>query len=131
MTLFDPNDCFDPLQDRNEIEDRTLTAWYDLAVSPATFDIVHFLGLAEFRRHQTGCRKMRVIFVPGPKGGFRQDAVTPYDVETQHWRLHQVLVPCCWAFPSCREVTVLGSRREARRLFAILQKPVYPAGVHR
>ena len=105
-----------------------LYAFYDLQVSPATFDIVVFLVLAELARREEGLRYLHVVIVPGTNEGFRPDAFTPYDTASKSWRLRNVLVPCCWLIPSCMNVTVCVSRREAKSLRASLAKWVFPEG---
>ncbi|NQV49887.1 MAG: glycosyltransferase [Candidatus Marinimicrobia bacterium] len=98
----------------------TIYAFYDLAVSPATFDIISFLVLAENERKKYDYQKMHVVIVPGPDNGFRpgnfenynKDLPETKDHDYMGWRLRNILVPCCWSFPSCSGVTVCGSRSE-------------------
>lgn len=111
-----------------------LYAFYDLAVSPATFDIVHFLVLAELERKEVGCSSMHVVIVPGPSEGFRkgstgtyhESGTWDYDADYMHWRLRNILVPCCWLIPSCKQLTVCTSREEAMVLEASLVTHVFP-----
>ncbi len=129
MSVFEPNSCFKPQSFEDVIGNgRTLYAFYDLAISPATFDIVHFLGIADDHRRRFGFENMHVVIPPGPKEGFRDDDVTPYDRENQRWRLQHVLIPCCCVFPTCQKVSILGSRQEARDFEAALVKDVFPVG---
>lgn len=107
-------------------QSNVLYAFYDLAVSPATFDIIKFLVLAERERTEVGCEAMHVVIVPGPDEGFRRDNFTPYSTESKQWRLRNVLVPCCWLVPSCQQVTVCTSRKEATAFQASLAKHVFP-----
>jgi len=127
LNVFDPDRCFDPAAVTDAPAADTLYAFYDLAVSPATFDIVHFLGLADACRLARSLKRLHVVIPPGPREGFREDAVTPYDTDNQRWRLQHILVPCAFAFEACRQVSVLGSRREARALEALADDRRYPA----
>lgn len=117
----------DSLAPASRKQQDTLYAFYDLAVSPATYDIVAFLVLAELRRREVRCTQVHVVIVPGPNEGFRDD-VTPYDAGDKQWRLRQILVPCCWLVPSCRQVTVCTSRDEARALQVAVARHVFPRG---
>ena len=113
-----------------------LYAFYDLAVSPATFDIVTFLVLADLERKESGCELLHVVIVPGPDAGFRagdsesyrKTGTRSYDTDYMTWRLRNILIPCCWLIPSCRHITVCGSRAEAQALQASLVKTVFPRG---
>ncbi|MBI3252517.1 MAG: hypothetical protein HYZ52_04285 [Candidatus Omnitrophica bacterium] len=114
----------------------TLVAFYDLAFSPAHFDFVNFLILAEIHRRRSGCRALHIVIVPGPHEGF--DGHKPRErndqgVENLRWRLRHVLVPCSWLMPSCRQVSVLGSRDQARLLAASFAGRIFPRrySIHR
>lgn len=106
----------------------TLYAFYDLAISPATFDIVVFLIAAETVRQHRGLRYLHVVFVPGPNQGFRHDAArnSHFSLSNKQWRLHNILIPSCWLIPGCHYVTVCTSRQEAQR-FKAKARYVYPA----
>ncbi len=110
-------------------------AFYDLAVSPATFDIVTFLVLAENERKKYGYDKMHVVIVPGPDGGFRQGSFDNYNQDPvekkKHdymgWRLRNILVPCCWIVPSCVGVTVSVSRVEVVDILNSANQDTFPS----
>ncbi len=112
-----------------------LYAFYDLAVSPATFDIVWFLVLAELQRKQVGCPSLHIVIVPGPDAGFRagdleiyrrDDGIGYYDTDYMKWRLRNILVSCCWLISSCQQVTVCTSRKEAQAFQASLTRYIFP-----
>ena len=127
MTVFDPNACFGPEQAAATTHRvTTLTAVYDLAVSPATFDIVGFLVLAEHRRRSLGHEALHVVIAPGPDQGFRQDAVTPYGTIQKRWRRQHILSACCWLVPSVTGVTVCGTRYEAGRWLDCVSEGIFP-----
>ena len=50
-----------------------LTSFYDLAVTPCSFDFFSYLVNAEICRKRRGLSSIRLIFVKGPNKGFRQD----------------------------------------------------------
>ena len=113
-----------------------LYAFYDLGISPVTFDIIQFLVLAETERRNLGCDSVHIVFVPGPKDGFSPVEVSVYqklgqsdcDVDLMRWRLRNILVPLCWLIPSCRGVTVCSSIEEAQILERSIAKYVFPRG---
>ena len=104
-----------------------LYSFYDLAVSPVTFNIIAFLILAEIWRKKIGCRSIHVVIVLGLKSGFREDSFDPgYDTDNMWWRLKNILVPCCWMMPSCEDVTVFNSRKKAMTFQDKMTKNVFP-----
>ena len=115
----------DNIQYREKKQSDVLYAFYDLASSAVTFNIVEFLVLAELERKKAGCDSLQVVIVPGPNEGFRMKNV-PLDIEDKRWRLRNILVPCCWLVPSCKQVTVCTSREEAMAFQASLVKHSFP-----
>lgn len=87
-----------------------LTAVYDLAVSPPTFDFVTFLMSAERRRLEVGAERMEVVLMPGPAGGFRADKLPPFTVEARVGMRRNIVEAMCALLPSCSGVRVLGER---------------------
>lgn len=87
-----------------------LTAFYDLATSPPTFDFVSFLLNAEMRREACGADSTEVRILPGPNNGFRQDNLPPQCPETRRRMLHQIVVPMTDLLPSCAGVVVQTDR---------------------
>ncbi len=110
-----------------EAHEEVLHAFYDLSVSPATFNVVAFLVMAEMYRRKKNCRTLHVVIVPGPNNGFRKDNfATGYDLENMRWRLKNVLIPCCWTMPSCVDVTVFSTRREALQFQKEIARNIFP-----
>ena len=111
-----------------------LYAFYDLEVSPTTFDITAFLVLAELERNTIGCSTLHIIIVPSSDEGFcsndleryHRSGESSYNSDTLHWRLRNILVPCCWLIPSCQNITVCTSREEAQGIENSLVKHVFP-----
>ena len=42
------------------------------------------------------------------------------------WRVRNILVPCCWLMPSCKQLTVCTSRKEAREIESLLAEHIFP-----
>ena len=127
---------FDNFLYRSKKQSDVMYAFYDLQVSPPTFDILKFLLLAEKARIDAGCESLHIIIVPGPDTGFRvgdlesfttQGAIN-YDNEALEWRLRNILIPCCWLMPTCKNLTVSKSRVETQSLECTLVKNIFPSG---
>ena len=74
---------------------RRVTLFYDLQVSPVTFDVCWALASAEHLRRERGLKEVALVFVPGPSGGFRdEDAAFERVVDTaaREKRLEAILV---------------------------------------
>src|SRR5882672_1445832 len=104
----------------------TVFAFYDLAVSPVSFDIMHFLIGA--RGHAKSFDKgsgedIHVVIVPGPDRGFKQDDHKPLSHAEKTWRVEHILMPCCALFGTA--VTRLTRREDARIMTG---GRVYPQG---
>src|SRR5215469_2479601 len=104
----------------------TLLAVYDLSVSPTSFDLTTFLALADLHRRRSANGAMHVIFVPAPGAGFWGNE--SFDVEQKRWRMRNLLVPLCSLWPSCRGVTVLAKRDEARHWLRRARGQIFPVG---
>jgi len=121
---------------RNKKQSDVMYAFYDLQVSPPTFDILKFILFAEKARVDAGCESLHIIIVPGPDAGFRignlesyiRDGAMNYDNEALEWRLRNILVPCCWLMPTCKNLTVSKSREEIQSLESTLVKNIFPSG---
>lgn len=98
------------IANRMTVECKPLTAIYDLAVSPPTYDFIGFLSEAEVARIEGGYTCIDIVFQPGPIGGFRHDNLPP-SVEERESMLHRICVPACRLLPTVRNVTVLKQRK--------------------
>ncbi|WP_158671929.1 hypothetical protein [Bradyrhizobium guangdongense] len=99
-----------------------LTAVYDLAVSPPTFDFVAFLVSAERRRLEIGADALEVVLMPGPAGGFRADQLPPFTVEARLGMRRNIVEAMCALLPSCRSIWILDVRH------ALNREQVFPVG---
>lgn len=74
----------------------TLTAFYDLAVGPASFDFVVFGIKAKMHAAMIKAERLHIVIVPDPKspGGIRPKPKF-YDTAEQVWRLWNIVIPAC------------------------------------
>lgn len=106
-----------------------MTAFYDLATSPPTYDFVSFLIAAERRRLELGVERITFVIVPGPDHGFRADHLPPRDPETRRTMLHNIVVAMCDLLPSATGCTVCESRERAGEIRSrCRESDVFPDG---
>jgi len=115
--------------------DNILYAFYDLSVAPTTFDFVKFLAIAELHRQQNNCICIHAVIVSGLQDGFRKGDLlafnrghSGYSKDIMDWRLRNIIIPCCWQFPTCKEVSVFKNREEANEFYESVVTYVYPPG---
>ena len=95
-----------------------LYAFYDLQMSPVTFDFFQFLILADLDRRARGLGKLHVVIIPEATDIRKKFVLDRFDEVDMNWRIRQILVPGCSLMPSCGGlVTVCGSRTEAANFF--------------
>lgn len=93
--------------------ERVLTAVWDLAVCPPTYDIHTFLAEAERHRRKIGATWIDLIIQPGPLGGFRDDELPP-NYGSRVGMLYRVNVGMARLLPSIRNIEILKARREVK-----------------
>ena len=96
--------------------DRPLNCFYDFSTSPAYHDFITFLQIAELHRIRHGFDTLRIIFVPGPKEGFRNDKLRT--TESNQLMARNVLLPACHLLKSCTSVMWLDQRELAQGLLS-------------
>lgn len=76
---------------------RTLTAFYDLAVTPVSFDAVPFLIRARMAAQDAQCEALHVAIVPQRDGqcGRYRDKSAFFDCAELDFRLWNIVVPAC------------------------------------
>ncbi len=74
----------------------TLTAYYDLAVGPVSFDFVQFAIQAKMAARRVGAEQLYFVFVPDASrpSGFR-DKSNFYDDDEANWRIWNICIPTC------------------------------------
>ena len=90
-----------------------LTAYYDLARNPPTYDFVTFLMRVEALRLERGEKDIEIMVLPGPDEGFRLDNLWPRGGEARRKLLDNIVVPMAALLPACRRVTVHDDRPHA------------------
>ena len=93
-----------------------LYCFYDLSVSPPSYDFFEFMRTAELHRKRYGLDEIYFIFVPGPKEGFRDDSLAR-TISQRHTLMRNVVVPACWLLPSCKGAYWLQDRDEIGMIF--------------
>jgi hypothetical protein len=104
--------------------EQTLNCFYDLSVSPPTYDIISFLCRAEQQRVESGKHGIEVTLLPGPASGFRRDNLWPFTVAERVTVRDRVAVPLCRLLPSCVRVET-ASERPAAAAGVGFGKPMY------
>jgi len=107
----------------------TLFYFYDLDVSPITFDIADYLVLAELERRRRGLERLYVYIVPGRGNGLRKEPVD-YEKVLGHsnllWRLYNLVIPMFSLLPSCVGYSICQDRRHATWCRILAGKNVFP-----
>jgi hypothetical protein len=91
------------------VQERPLTAVYDMQVSPPTYEVFSFLAEAEKYRSQNGFACIDVVFAPGPIHGFRDDGLPP-SPEERAAMLHRICVGGTRLLTTVRNVHVMKQR---------------------
>lgn len=94
-----------------------LYAFYDLAISPASFDFSTFAVCADVYRRQKGFASFHVVVVPVERGEGHWDGKL-YDAKHFSWRVNNVIVPLSALVPSRSGITICHSRDMARAMHA-------------
>ncbi len=115
---------------RNEIMKKTLYLFYDLEISPVTFNFCETLSVANLHKNRLGLQYLYVVFVPGPYHGLRkesEDYERIIDVHSRLWRKRNILFPLTGLMPSCVGFTDCATRKEAEHIITqIPHHNVYP-----
>ena len=61
------------------MEREKLFCFYDLMVSPCSYDFFYFLTSAELHRVQRGLKEMEIVFISGTNFGYRQDSLRTFE----------------------------------------------------
>lgn len=106
-----------------------LYLFYDLEVSPITFDFSWALALANNRAKQLKSNGIHVVLVPGNHLKLRQES-PDYDKKinynARYWRKHELIYSLCNLVPNCTGVTLCSSREQADLLRLQAKKHIFP-----
>ncbi len=117
------------MQDPGEDREPVLTAFYDLEVSPVSFDFSAFAILAEMEKVRRKCAELHIVILPAGDGGFRQDD-TEYHVINKAWRLNNIVIPHLATMPLRPRLTVCAARSDAEEIERAGTGPIFPEGYH-
>jgi len=107
----------------------TLYLFYDLEVSPVTFDFAWALALAEQYRIKVKLKKLHVVFVPGNNKGLREETADYeecIDLFARRWRRNEILYPLCDLLTTCEGVTICSTREEAYYICEKTRPHIFP-----
>jgi len=108
---------------------KTLYFFYDLDVSPITYDMADYLVLAELERRRRGLHWVYVYVVPGRSQGLRDenaDYEKIVDKSNRVWRLNNLVIPLFALLPTCAGYSICRNRRQATLLRLLAGRNVYP-----
>ena len=106
-----------------------LYLFYDLEVSPVTYDFAWALAAADYQRRKQGLSGVHVIFVPGKNSGLREedpDYENKIDLFARRWRRYAILYSLAELLPTCSGVTFYSSRDEALLLCEQARPNIFP-----
>ena len=104
---------------------KSLAAYYDLQVSPNSFDFSAYLIAAETYRRQPVLTDMQIIVVPPAQGPGHHDN-TLFDRDHAHWRMHNIIIPLTQLMPSCNGLTICHSRDQAAAVQKNSEQIIFP-----
>lgn len=104
---------------------KTLFAFYDLAVSPISFDFVSFIICAEQARVAANARSIHFVIVPFEDAGGHHDN-EQFDSIHGDWRLRNVVVPLCNLLPATQEITLCSTRDYAHQIYDLFASHIFP-----
>lgn len=110
--------------------EKPLTAVYDLASSPPTWEFITFLAEAERYRTDHGFTHIDILFSPGPFDGYRADYFRMFSKEGCDAMMQRIVLPACNLLPSVRNVIRLKEKpgvSPGGDLFPPVWTPEYPA----
>jgi hypothetical protein len=108
---------------------KTLYLFYDLDVSPITYDMADYLVLAELERRRRGLHWVYVYVIPGRSQGLRdedEDYARIVDRSSRLWRLNNVVIPLFGLLPTCVGYCICRNRIHATFLRLLSGRNVYP-----
>ncbi len=105
--------------------DQILYAFYDLEVSPNSFDFSAFIICAETHRIENKLQKIHIVIVPQEKGKGHHDN-SLFDDKHAKWRVNNVIIPMTQFISSCGGITVSPNRAHAANFRDQIARHVFP-----
>lgn len=112
-------------------DNRTLLAFYDLEVSPITFDFAWFLVAADLERRRRRLERLHVVIVSGQNwesGPESEEYLSVVDGPARRQRVFDILIPLTELMPSVGGVTLADDRSAAGRLVDGAAGYTFPRG---
>ena len=103
---------------------KTLFCFYDMAVSPCSYDFFTFLYSAEICRLRRGLSNIKLIFVHGPDGKFRKDNIRT--LEQNEIFFNNVIMPGVSVLPSCE--SFMREERQGTPFQSLAADNIFPRG---
>ena len=103
---------------------KTLFCFYDMAVSPCSYDFFIFLYSAENCRIRRGLENIQLIFIQGPNKKFRQDNIRT-DIQNDTF-FNNVIIPGLSILPSIE--SFMWVSRETLKLDQFSPNNIFPKG---
>lgn len=107
----------------------TLYFFYDLEISPITYNFCEALAVANVHRIHKGLQYLYVVIVPGPLGGLKEEEKN-YDLichkDLRVWKKYNILLPMINLIPSCGGLINCLSREEAETIRKMTIPNIYP-----
>lgn len=94
----------------------TLYLFYDLEVSPITYDFSWALAISELQRQQLNLKYIHIVIVPGNNNNLRKEDAQYESVINQaarHWRITNMLIPMINLLPHANGFTCCLNRQQA------------------
>lgn len=106
----------------------TLTTFYDIVLSPFSFDYFTFLALSDLERRRKGKKRIHLVIVPktGVEDISREDLDLGVEEQEKSWRLYSMLCAGAWILPAMSSVTVCNTREQAKILFDQANGAIFP-----
>ncbi len=108
-------------------DENTLFAFYDLTVSPLSYDFVSFLIIAEEARLKEALEDIHIVVVPFDEGVGHWNN-TQFGLDHSMWRLNNVVFPLTRLLPSCKGFTICNSREQAMPFYKRPAGNIFPEG---
>ena len=116
--------------DDHENASAGLYAFYDLDISPVTFDVCWFLVAADLERRRRGLDYVHCVVVPGRRNGLRDEAADYEAVvgtAERHRRVRHIITATFELLPSCTGHALCATRAEAAAVETYVARHLYPA----